>query len=772
MAHYYACERAMSHQTLNRLIMLATLCLAEIAFASSAVGKPTLDQVRSYEYLVSESMGTAGISTIIANSPSDLIIMGGGFTDPALDRSVADPAGKKLIFGYICPTEADSWRYPALFSSGSHPSWFGKTNPVFTFMYSVQYWNPAWKALIYSSIDTIVARGYDGIFLDVMDGDSEWAAGNSLGNPAYPNAVQALATLLSDIRSYITSKNLSRPFYLMANNPTQIAIQYPSSLNSLDAIFNEVAYWNSNGVTSTSIGTGDAQWKSSTIAPLYKASGLPIFGNDYPVPLSDPTTVLPSFQYYSSLGWIPSVANSAASAQIFSTGPFMFTAVSSNATATGTPNFVNYLSGGLTSAATLIGGDQGDYFLGGPGQNTIQGGAGNDVIYAHPASSSQKNLLALSSYGHNTVGITPTISVLINGKVALPATAITAQEGSGQTQSFEFDTTPYGSITSLVIAAGNESYVDAGHFNNVYISSLAFNGSVIALSSGTYSAYSSVINNQVQLNGNGTATFSASVFQTPSPFLANTSNIIDGGGGFNTAIYRAALANYTISQNPDTSWLITSATTSEGPDTLKNIQLLQFTDAQAVPVGKGWNLLGNSTGSPITVATMFNDAVKIASVWKWDAANTKWCFYSPSLSAQALSEYASSKNYELLTTINVGEGFWISTVAPNGQQLPPGASAPATVFQATGSKPLGKGWNLVSTSDGVTPAQFAATQGSTVNSVWAYDNPTGNWYFYAPSLAAQGGTALSDYITAHGYLDFTSASKTLGPGVGFWVEKP
>lgn len=45
-------------------------------------------------------------------------------------------------------------------------------------------------------------------------------------------------------------------------------------------------------------------------------------------------------------------------------------------------------------------------------------------------------------------------------------------------------------------------------------------------------------------------------------------------------------------------------------------------------------------------------------------------------------------------------------------------------------------------------------------------------HFYAPSLEAQGGTALADYIFSKDYLEFTAANKTLGPGVGFWANKP
>ena len=50
-------------------------------------------------------------------------------------------------------------------------------------------------------------------------------------------------------------------------------------------------------------------------------------------------------------------------------------------------------------------------------------------------------------------------------------------------------------------------------------------------------------------------------------------------------------------------------------------------------------------------------------------------------------------------------------------------------------------------------------------------DPAPRWYFYAPSLEAQGGTALSDYINTKGYLDFSAANKALGNGTGFWVNR-
>jgi hypothetical protein len=79
---------------------------------------------------------------------------------------------------------------------------------------------------------------------------------------------------------------------------------------------------------------------------------------------------------------------------------------------------------------------------------------------------------------------------------------------------------------------------------------------------------------------------------------------------------------------------------------------------------------------------------------------------------------------------------------------------------------LKSGWNLVSVGETKNASDFAAT------TLWAWDNAQSKWYFYAPSLDAQGGTSLTDYIDSNGYLNYTPAGKTLGPGVGFWINKP
>jgi uncharacterized protein (TIGR01370 family) len=542
-----------------------------------------LTKVRSFEYTATGGLYDPVEVSDIANSLADLVVVANSNTQ-VLNRASVDPTDSKLILGYGSPADAAPYLEPSLFSGSSLPSWFGNQDPAFPGTYSVQYWNPAWETALFSLIDQIEANGYDGIFFDGFGADTQWSAGNPEGNPVYPDAVSAMATLMTDIRNHVNATYPGKTFYLIGNNPTNVATAFPSGLKTLDVIFNEVAYYQHTADSQNPgfIGNVTSTGIISLLAPAYATAGVPVFGNDYPVPLSDPSMSLPSFDLYSSLGWIPSVSNSPDNDTIFTTGPFMFTATPSNSIVTGYPNFVNFLSGGIAPSATLTGGNMGDYFIGGPGQNTITGGSGNDIIYAHPANAASKEALILDFLSNIAgTGSTPSVSVQVNGNQVIPATPITALFGSSGADA----TTPQrlqvsvpSSISSVELTITNTSFTDSNDFSNLYIVDIIYNGVRINLGLGSYS------NGHpppfAANSGNGTITFPGSAFAVVPQFLSNTSDVIDGGGGTNTVVYRGPSSNYTVAKQSDGSYLVTSTSTAEGPDKLTNIQILQFSDTQ------------------------------------------------------------------------------------------------------------------------------------------------------------------------------------------------
>lgn len=183
----------------------------------------------------------------------------------------------------------------------------------------------------------------------------------------------------------------------------------------------------------------------------------------------------------------------------------------------------------------------------------------------------------------------------------------------------------------------------------------------------------------------------------------------------------------------------------------------------------GWNLVGNGSSSAIDVSTVFADTETFTTVWKWVPAQGAWAFHAPSLAAQggtALSDYLNSKGYHSLTAISGGEGFWINAKKAATVTIPNGTS----VHVAAVAQGLASGWNLVATGDTATPRQFGESVSGGITTLWAWSAPAGAWYFYAPSLDLGGG--LAAYIQNKGYLDFSAEGKSLGPGTGFWVNKP
>ena len=194
----------------------------------------------------------------------------------------------------------------------------------------------------------------------------------------------------------------------------------------------------------------------------------------------------------------------------------------------------------------------------------------------------------------------------------------------------------------------------------------------------------------------------------------------------------------------------------------------------------GWNLVGNGNTTPIAISNVLNNKSQVISVWKWDNSKSSWAFYAPSYNSyNELSAYAASQQYQVLSTVNPGEGFWINAAQSFTLPVGTGAVYSSSNFKFSSSTALALGWNLISVGDTITPSQFNSSIGNNKNSsgnlinftsLWAWDNVNSKWFFYAPSQEVAG--TLSQYATANGYEDFTTAGKSLGLGVGFWVNNP
>ena len=241
-------------------------------------------------------------------------------------------------------------------------------------------------------------------------------------------------------------------------------------------------------------------------------------------------------------------------------------------------------------------------------------------------------------------------------------------------------------------------------------------------------------------------------------------------GAFEAVANQQGSSTTSTSTTTTTMTLAASTTTSSTTTASTTTTTLGGTTQDVIG---GWNLLGNSSSGALNVASALGDGSRVTTVWKWIASGAKWAFYAPSLVGQALTDYATGKGYDVLTTINGGEGFWVNAKTAFTAQLPSGTAITSASFQG-----MAAGWNLIAIGDSKTPSAFNKSIGQSppaagdipinLTTLWAWDPVQSNWYFYAPSLDKSGG--LGAYITSKGYLDF--GTRVLDPVTGFWVNKP
>lgn len=245
-------------------------------------------------------------------------------------------------------------------------------------------------------------------------------------------------------------------------------------------------------------------------------------------------------------------------------------------------------------------------------------------------------------------------------------------------------------------------------------------------------------------------------------------NVYPGGGG-------------SVAITPDGKRALVTTSSLGGA-----IRIIPVGTSTAASVSQGWNLMGNGLGNPVTVSTLFGNASDVTTVWKWEPSGNNpnitypaWAFFTPT-QADGGSAYAAAHGYDFLTTINPGDGFWVNAKIPFTVSLS-GIPISSTRFQnsSTGSaNPLPGGWSLIAVGDNPTPSAFNVSVGATppaagviptnITTLWSWNAASANWYFYAPSLDANG--TLASYIGSKYYLPFGTG--TLMPTTGFWVNHP
>ncbi|MCW5871072.1 MAG: endo alpha-1,4 polygalactosaminidase [Candidatus Eremiobacteraeota bacterium] len=170
---------------------------------------------------------------------------------PAVDLFIMDPtregsnpytaqeiaglrSGGRLLLAYLSVGEAENYRsYWQKSWKPGQPAWLGPTNPEWRGNYKVRYWDPAWRRIVTDNARQIQAQGFDGLFLDVVDGWEYW-------QKDHPRAKQAMIDLVLEInREY-------RHLALVLNGGDGL-LDDPKLLTAITGVAKEEIFFGLNG---------------------------------------------------------------------------------------------------------------------------------------------------------------------------------------------------------------------------------------------------------------------------------------------------------------------------------------------------------------------------------------------------------------------------------------------------------------------------------------------------------------------------------------------
>ena len=125
----------------------------------------------------------------LKESGRDWIVLDASFTGDTpweqadLDIIRSGKAGRKVV-AYLSIGEAEDYRpywQTEWVSNGKRtaaaPVWLGIENLDWKGNYQVKYWNVDWQKLMLAAIDETMARGFDGVYLDIVDGFQTYEQG-------------------------------------------------------------------------------------------------------------------------------------------------------------------------------------------------------------------------------------------------------------------------------------------------------------------------------------------------------------------------------------------------------------------------------------------------------------------------------------------------------------------------------------------------------------------------------------------------------------------
>ena len=193
------------------------------------------------------------------------------------------PGGPKLVLSYMSIGEAEDYRWYWQRSWDTNrnrrpdagaPAWLGPANPNWPGNYKVRYWDPDWQQIVYDYLDKVLAAGYDGVYLDIIDAYEYWGPGGKSGLDR-ATAENEMVEFVKDIAHYARVEKDHPNFSVFVQNAEELSV-HPDYVQAVSGIGKEDLFYNGNRRQPSA----ETEYSIEQL-DRFKAAGKPVLVTDY-----------------------------------------------------------------------------------------------------------------------------------------------------------------------------------------------------------------------------------------------------------------------------------------------------------------------------------------------------------------------------------------------------------------------------------------------------------------------------------------------------------
>jgi cysteinyl-tRNA synthetase, unknown class len=204
---------------------VAALAAALVAAPEASEASGLLKSAKSWTYQLQGNVGA------IAGTDADVAVIDETAGAAMVEKLKRKPGGgRRIVIGYLAIGEAEKWRgyWKNCCSSGS-PSWLTSRTQGWAGNYAVKFWEPGWKAIVMQRLNSLIAAGFDGVYLDRAD---TWEAMKGQNS----NSRGEMIRLIKEVAAAARSKK--GDFAIMVQNAEELLTD-GSYVSTIDAIAKE-----------------------------------------------------------------------------------------------------------------------------------------------------------------------------------------------------------------------------------------------------------------------------------------------------------------------------------------------------------------------------------------------------------------------------------------------------------------------------------------------------------------------------------------------------